>query len=85
MSSWTIEDAKARFNEFMDAAVNSGPQILTHEGKEVAVLVSVETWKQVRPAPRPSIRELLLSPEPRFDEVFPKRRKWKRRPPLQFK
>lgn len=85
MNSWKTDEAKARFAEFIEAALNNGPQILASEGREVAVLVSIETWRQLCFATHSNIKSLLLAPEPRFDDVFPRRRKLKRRPPLDFK
>jgi antitoxin Phd len=79
MGSWQLQDAKARFSEFLDA----GPQVVTRRGVETAVLVPIEEWRRVQAVSRPSIKELLLS-GPRFDNIIPPRRKWKRRPPVEF-
>lgn len=34
MNSWQLQDAKARFSEFLDAALSKGPQIVTRRGVE---------------------------------------------------
>ena len=83
MSSWQLQDAKARFSEFLDAALTKGPQVVTRRGVEAAVLVPIEEWRRLQASRRPNIKELLLS-GPRFDNIIPPRRKWKRRPPLEF-
>ena len=83
MNSWQLQDAKARFSEFLDAALERGPQVVTRRGVEAAVLVPIEEWRRVKSAAQPGIRELLLS-EPRFENLVPKRGKWKRRPPVEF-
>lgn len=83
MSSWQLQDAKARFSEFLNAALTKGPQVVTRRGVETAVLVPIDEWRKLQSAARPSIKELLLS-GPRFDMVIPKRTKWKRRPPIDF-
>ncbi len=83
MSSWQLQDAKARFSEFLDAALEKGPQVVTRRGVEAAVLVPIEEWRRLQQASRPSIKELLLS-GPRFENIVPPRRKWKRRPPVEF-
>lgn len=83
MGSWQLQDAKSRFSEFLNAALKNGPQVVTRRGVETAVLVPIEEWRRMQQATRPSIKELLLS-GPRFDNIVPSRRKWKRRPPVEF-
>lgn len=83
MSSWQLQEAKARFSEFLDAALTKGPQVVTRRGVEAAVLVPIDEWRRVQASRRPNIKELLLS-GPRFDNIIPPRRKWKRRPPVEF-
>lgn len=84
MGSWQLQDAKSRFSEFVNAALKNGPQVVTRRGVETAVLVPIEEWRRMQSASRPSIKELLLGPGPRFDLVLPKRSRWKRRPPIDF-
>ncbi len=84
MGSWQLQDAKARFSEFLDAALEKGPQVVTRRGVEAAVLVPIEEWRRMQSASRPNIKELLLS-GPRFQDIIPPRRKWKRRAPVEFK
>jgi len=83
MSSWQLQEAKARFSEFLDAALTKGPQVVTRRGVEAAVLVPIEEWRRLQQSRRPNIKELLLS-GPRFDDIIPSRRQWKRRPPVEF-
>jgi antitoxin Phd len=83
MGTWQLQDAKARFSEFLDAAIAKGPQVVTRRGVEAAVLVPIEEWRRIKQSTRPSIKELLLS-GPRFENIIPPRRKWKRRPPVEF-
>lgn len=73
MSIWPVQDAKARFSELLDAAVNKGPQIVTRRGVETAVLVPIEEWRRLGKLRRPSLKELLLAPEPRFEDCSPAR------------
>src|ERR1017187_9506515 len=47
MSSWPVQDAKARFSELLDASVEKGPQIVTRRGVETAVLVPIEEWRRL--------------------------------------
>jgi antitoxin Phd len=83
MTSWQLQDAKARFSEFLDAALTHGPQVVTRRGVETAVLVPIDEWRRIQSVSRPSIKELLLS-GPRFENIIPPRKKWKRRPPVEF-
>jgi antitoxin Phd len=84
VGSWQLQDAKARFSEFLDAALKKGPQVVTRRGVEAAVLVPIEEWRRMQKVSRPNIKQLLLGPGPRFDIVLPKRGRWKRRPPIDF-
>jgi antitoxin Phd len=83
MASWQLQDAKARFSEFLNAALKEGPQIVTRRGVEAAVLVPIEEWRKTQKSNRPSIKELLLRGS-RFELELPKRGRWKRRPPIDF-
>jgi antitoxin Phd len=83
MSSWQLQEAKAKFSEFLDKALTEGPQVVTRRGVETAVLVPIEDWRRMQQATRPNIKELLLS-GPKFDLVLPKRTRWKRRKPIDF-
>jgi len=84
MPSWQVQDAKARFSEFLEASLKQGPQVVTRRGVETAVLVPIQEWRRVLRAARPNLKELLLAPEPRFEMLLPLRRKLKRRPPASF-
>jgi antitoxin Phd len=84
MASWQLQEAKSRFSEFLNAALEKGPQIVTRRGVEEAVLVPIDEWRRLQQARRPNIKELLLGPGPRFDLKIPKRRQWKRRPTIDF-
>jgi antitoxin Phd len=84
MASWQVQDAKARFSEFLDATIKKGPQVVTRRGIETAVLVPIEEWERLKKAARPSLKEVLLAPEPRFDDIVGKRLVWRRRPIVEF-
>jgi antitoxin Phd len=61
MQTWPIQDAKARFSEFVERCLSEGPQMVTKRGTEAAVLVRVDEWRRLQAAARPSLKELLLS------------------------
>ena len=84
MKSWQLQQAKARFSEFLDAALKRGPQVVTRRGVEEAVLVPIEEWRRLQRERRPNIKEWLLAEEPRFEDIVPKRSGWKNRPPIDF-
>jgi antitoxin Phd len=79
--SWPVQDAKARFSEFLEASLTEGPQIVTRRGVEAAVLVPMATWRQLEKTARPSLKELLLAESPRAEILVPSRRSWRRRAP----
>lgn len=84
MASWQVQDAKARFSEFLNATIKKGPQIVTRRGVETAVLVPIEEWNRLRAAARPGLKDLLLGPGPRFENLVPQRGKLRRRPVVEF-
>jgi antitoxin Phd len=79
MKTWPVQEAKARFSEFLEACITDGPQMVTKRGAEAAVLVPVEEWRRLQAAARPSLKELLLSDFGRTDFLTPPRRVARRR------
>ena len=80
MSTWPVQDAKARFSEFLDACLSTGPQLVTRRGVEAAMLVPIEQWRQLQQSGQPTLKQLLLSPQARADLVLPPRGRASRRP-----
>ncbi len=79
MTVWPVHDAKARFSELLETAQREGPQVVTRRGREAAVLVPIEQWRQLQAAARPSLKELLLAPEARTELLVPPRGQARRR------
>ena len=79
MHTWPVQDAKARFSEFLDACLLEGPQMVTKRGAEAAVLVPVQEWRRLQSAARPSLKQLLLADQARTDMIVPARGQAKRR------
>lgn len=79
MQTWPVQDAKARFSEFLDACISEGPQMVTKRGSEAAVLVPVDVWRRLQNADRPSLKQLLLSDVGRTGLVLPSRGNARRR------
>lgn len=81
MHTWSVQDAKAKFSEFLDACLEEGPQMVTRRGAEAAVLLSVGEWRRLQSSARPSLKQLLLSDTARTGIILPARGKAKRRAP----
>jgi antitoxin Phd len=84
MTSWPVQDAKARFSELLDACVRDGPQIVTRRGTETAVLVPVERWRRLTQSARPTLKELLLQPSGAGEMNLPPRGDARRRTPPEL-
>lgn len=65
MNVWPVQDAKARFSEFLQACLSEGPQLVTRRGADAAVLVDIVEWRRLQKAARPDLKDLLLSPKGR--------------------
>lgn len=59
MTVWPVQHARARFSE--------------RRGTEAAVLVPIEQWHRLQAAARPSLKQLLLAPDARTEELVPAR------------
>jgi antitoxin Phd len=81
MTSWPVQDAKARFSELLATCLRDGPQVVTRRGAEAAVLVPAEDWRRLQAAARPTLKELLLTDEARADIPVPPRGHRRRRAP----
>jgi len=81
MQSWPVQDAKARFSEFLQRCLTEGPQMVTKHGAEAAVLVPADEWRRLQAFARPSLKELLLSNQVRAEIRTPARGQARRRKP----
>ena len=84
MGIWPVQDAKARFSEFLDTCLEDGPQIVSRRGAEAAVLVPIGQWRKLQAASQPSLKDLLLSDTARADLDVPARGHRRRRVPEAF-
>ena len=85
MKVWAVQDAKARFSEFLDACLANGPQMVTKRGTEAAVLVPAAEWRRLHAAAKPSLKELLLSTPARTEALAPPRGAARRRPVMPMR
>ncbi len=79
MRRWQVQEAKARFSEFLETSLKEGPQVVTRRGVEAAVLVPVEEWRRLQTAARPTLKQLLLADAPRAEIPVPRRGRLRRR------
>jgi antitoxin Phd len=82
--AWQLQQAKARFSEFLNQTLKKGPQVVTRRGVETAVLVSIDEWRRLNGSAKPSLKDLLLADQPRFDMPLPRRGKLRSRKPVKF-
>ena len=80
MKAWAVQDAKARFSEFLEACLVNGPQLVTKRGAEAAVLIPATEWRRLHAAASPSLKELLLATPARTETLAPPRGTARRRP-----
>ena len=56
---WQVQQAKARFSEMVERAIEDGPQIITRHGKDIVVVMPAEEYERLRE--RLSFKEYLMS------------------------
>ena len=81
---WQVQDAKARFSEMLETSLAEGPQIVTRRGVETAVLVPIDQWRRLEKMTRLGLKELLLAPEARTEDLTPPRPEYPSRTPVAF-
>ena len=75
---WQLQDAKNKFSELVERAVEGEPQVVTKRGKRTAVLVSADEYARLKgrssgTQPRDFVEHLLNAPKGNF--TAPRRRK----------
>ena len=61
---WQVQEAKQKLSQLLQASVNEGPQIISRHGQELAVVLSMKDYSQLRGGA--DFKELLRS-APDFD------------------
>ena len=46
--NWQLQDAKNKLSQVIDMVLSDGPQVITRRGKEVAVILPVKDYKQMK-------------------------------------
>ena len=81
--NWSVQDAKNRFSEVVEAARHT-PQTVTKHGKPAVVVMDVTEYKRLQRLERaqaPSFADVLLT-MPQDDGEFPRRKVKMRDPEL---
>ncbi|MEO3870228.1 type II toxin-antitoxin system Phd/YefM family antitoxin [Nonomuraea sp. B12E4] len=60
-TKWQLQEAKQRFSEVVRKAHDEGPQIVTRHGRDVAVILDMEEYRQLKRRNQPDFKEFLLS------------------------
>lgn len=47
IQSWQLQEAKNKFSQVVENAVNDGPQVITKRGVEVAIVVSFAEYQKM--------------------------------------
>ena len=47
IKTWQLQEAKNKLSQVVDDAVNSGPQIITKRGTEVAIVLSYASYQKM--------------------------------------
>jgi prevent-host-death family protein len=71
MASWPMTEARARFGEVIERAEKEGPQTITGDGKDLAVVLSVDAYRALA-AHRPDFKGHLLG-GPKVEDFAPAR------------
>lgn len=58
--SWQLQEAKQKFSELVQRALDEGPQTVTRHGETVVVVVSVDEYRRLTGG-KPSFTDFLLS------------------------
>ena len=72
MTDWTLQDAKNRFDDVVDAALAGTPQRVTRRGRPAVVVLAVDEYErlwQLEKTNAPTLAGLLLA-IPQDDQEF---------------
>ncbi len=47
MHTWQLQEAKSRFSEVVDLALNKGPQLVTRRGEEAVVILAANDYRRL--------------------------------------
>lgn len=58
-SRWSLQDAKAQFSEVVRRSLDSGPQLVTRNGEDAVVVVSVAEYARLKLSRAESLAAML--------------------------
>ena len=58
--SWQLQEAKQRFSQLVQRALDEGPQVVTRRGQEAVVVLSAKEFRRLT-GDVPDFKEFLLS------------------------
>lgn len=59
--AWQIQEAKQKFSEVVDRAIDEGPQTISRRGVEVAVVIALDEYRRLK-GEHQDLRDFLLDP-----------------------
>lgn len=65
--AWQVQEAKQKFSQVVQRALDEGPQIVTRHGEEVVVVLAADEFHRLT-GNKPDFKEFLLS-GPDFDAL----------------
>jgi prevent-host-death family protein len=58
--AWQLQEAKQKFSQVVQRALEEGPQVVTRDGQEVVVVLSAEEFRHLTQG-KPDFKAFLLS------------------------
>ena len=65
--TWQLQEAKNRFSEVVEEALQHGPQTVTRHGREAVVILSYEEYTKLKPQQTNLLQALQIPQEYRVD------------------
>jgi len=47
LRTWQLQEAKNKLSRVIEDAIQSGPQVITRRGTEVAIVISIEEYREM--------------------------------------
>ena len=47
MKLWQLQEAKNKFSEVVEQAVEKGPQVVTRRGREIVAIISIDEYRRL--------------------------------------
>ena len=66
-SRWSLQDAKAQFSEVVRRSLDTGPQVVTRNGEDAVVVVSVQEYNRLSRPRLPGSLARFLAESPLAD------------------